>query len=750
MRCRGWIAAAAVLAFGFSGPAAAIEPDDVPWDEIDRVLKENPSAAKQQTIDLEEAAPANAPGQAAATKAADTPPPSPPEQPVTAPVTAPAAETAAEAPAAAPAAAPLAAAANSKPKILETIRDPEGDSQPPEPVVTSQPPLEPPPVADAAPAVPAPEAHISLPLKAYLEPKASTGLKTYDAADRQALQQFYVARLEQSLWVSNTGFNPAAEALIAEIKKADDWGLSTADFKLPSLPKIGSGEFSQSDLLDAEVRLSLAAMQYAREARGDRIDEPAVQLSSYLDRKPQLVDRAKLLDALAATAEPGDYIRGLHPVHPQFERLRQKLIALRAGQDQEQFEKIGPGPKITPGQSNPQIALIRKRLKVAAPTTKPDGSWADENFYDASLAEAIKKFKDENGITPVTPAITTVLRNALNQDTRISEETLLANMEEWRWMPQDLGATHVWVNIPEFLVRVVKNDTTIHEERIVAGKADTQTPIFSDEMRTIVFQPPWNVPEGIKIKELLPALQRGNNPIERQGLVLRRNGRDIDPWDVDWSQADIRQYDIHQPPGEANVLGVVKFLFPNKHSVYLHDTPAKSLFNERIRTFSHGCMRVRNPVRLAEVLLAEDKGWDKNKIDDLVNSGPEDNNIALDKPLPVHVTYFTAWVDETGQVKTFQDPYGHEQRIKLGLQGRWNEIVKDRDHLLPPEDVPVARGDDTSDDGYYERPRQRAVRESRGDPRYGERVAQKERPRHQFSSKYSGFGDFMRDLLGGN
>ena len=190
--------------------------------------------------------------------------------------------------------------------------------------------------------------------------------------------------------------------------------------------------------------------------------------------------------------------------------------------------------------------------------------------------------------------------------------------------------------------------------------------------------------KSIKINELLPKLRAGDNPIGGQGLAIKRNGRDIDVWDIDWNTANISEYHIYQPPGETNVLGVVKFLFPNKHSVYLHDTPAKKLFNEKVRMFSHGCMRVRNPVQLAEVIMSEDKGWDKNKIHDMAYDGPPDNDIALDTPIPVHVTYFTAWVDDTGKLKTFADVYGHQKRIILGLEGRWSEIVKNRDHLLPP------------------------------------------------------------------
>jgi murein L,D-transpeptidase YcbB/YkuD len=254
-------------------------------------------------------------------------------------------------------------------------------------------------------------------------------------------------------------------------------------------------------------------------------------------------------------------------------------------------------------------------------------------------------------------------------------------------------------------------------------------------MRTIVLQPRWNVPDSIKIKELLPGLRAGGDPLRRQGLVMERNGRRIDAWDVDWYRADIRNFAIYQPPGGGNALGVVKFLFPNRHAVYLHDTPNKGLFNERVRMFSHGCMRVRNPVRLAEILLGEDNGWDKSKVDDLIENGPEEDEVALTQPIPVHVTYFTAWAGKDGAVQAFDDVYGHEKRITLALQGRWNEIEKNDEKVVSPEDVPVASGWD--DDGDYRRSG-RDDDYAYDDDGYGRR--------HRHSG---GFGNFFQQVFGG-
>ncbi|MCZ7595132.1 MAG: L,D-transpeptidase family protein [Hyphomicrobium sp.] len=248
-------------------------------------------------------------------------------------------------------------------------------------------------------------------------------------------------------------------------------------------------------------------------------------------------------------------------------------------------------------------------------------------------------------------------------------------------MPEDLGRNHVWVNVPEFKVRVVKDRAVLLEERVIAGELDTQTPIFSEAIETIYFHPRWNVPESIKVNEIGPAIARGR----RRDMVVMRNGKVIRPSQINWSKADIRNYDIYQPSGPGNALGLVKFTFPNKHSVYMHDTPSKGLFDAAQRTFSHGCVRVKNPQRLAEMLLSIDKDWSADRVALLLKGEPEENGVHLDQHIPVHITYFTALVDEDGELTTAKDVYGHEKRITQALQGKWNSIDKGADHLAQVE-----------------------------------------------------------------
>jgi len=255
---------------------------------------------------------------------------------------------------------------------------------------------------------------------------------------------------------------------------------------------------------------------------------------------------------------------------------------------------------------------------------------------------------------------------------------LIANMERWRWLPDELGDFYVWDSVPEQITRVVDRQQITLAEKIVVGKPSTPTPIFSADMRFIIFHPSWGVPAGMKVEELWPQLRNtgggwfspyplASAVLASHGLAVSRGGVPVDPNGVDWSRVDIRQFDFVQSPGPTNVLGMVKFRFPNKHDVYMHDTPERHLFGGAVRAFSHGCMRVQNPVRLAEVLLAHDKGWSASDVQAYVRRGGE---IQLTAPIPVHVTYFTAAVDDAGHLQTYGDVYDLDARVATALEGR--------------------------------------------------------------------------------
>ena len=258
-------------------------------------------------------------------------------------------------------------------------------------------------------------------------------------------------------------------------------------------------------------------------------------------------------------------------------------------------------------------------------------------------------------------------------------QRLIINMERWRWMPTGLGSYYVWDNIPEFLARVVKNGKTIYVDKTVVGQPSHPTPIFSAEMRSIVFHPDWVVPETIIKEDLRPSLQGGffGGPstaiLEEHNLKVSYEGRPVDVKSIDWVNTNIWQYTFTQPPGPDNVLGALKFNFPNKHAIYMHDTVQPELFAETMRALSHGCIRVHEPDRLAALLLGEDKGWSAQQVKSLLAKDTS-SVVPLKRPLPVHLTYLTTVVDDKGKVQNFADVYGLDSKMGSALFGKGGKL----------------------------------------------------------------------------
>jgi L,D-transpeptidase YcbB len=515
-------------------------------------------------------------------------------------------------------------------------------------------------------------------LRISVQVLASTKSGNADKAQKEAVIEYYGMPDRKLLWVDENGLTDRAKSVMAEIAKADDFGLRAADYPLPDAASFNASDPSAKDwLAESELKVSYAVLDYAKDARGGRI-EP-LRLSKNLDPSLALPNPNEVLGSIAIRSDPSAYLRSFQPDQPQFEALRHKLIALRGG-EVEQAKPSGviipSGPVLKFGVEDEQVALLRERLDV------PAGSNA--NKFDEAVLDAVRQFQSANGLAP-DGAVGAGTRQVLNHGRQPQSvgssariRSILVNMERWRWLPNDLGRFYVMVNIPEFTVRVVEDGKPIHTARVVVGKPDKQTPVISDEMEEIVFNPYWNVPTSIKNEEIAPYMGQGGgffgggwdtSILRRHNLRIKVGNRVVDPDQIDWSQNDIRNFDLVQPPGPTNVLGRVKFLFPNSHDVYLHDTTQKFLFNNAVRAESHGCMRVQNPELLAEVLLQEDKGWSADRVESMFNAG-DDHHVALNHKIPVHVAYFTLRVNEDGSFTSFNDIYGHDARMAAVLEGR--------------------------------------------------------------------------------
>jgi murein L,D-transpeptidase YcbB/YkuD len=487
--------------------------------------------------------------------------------------------------------------------------------------------------------------------------------------EQGALVEYYSVAENRLLWVDENGLNDRANSVIEEIGKADEYGLRPSDYALPKAAETVDTKW----LADSEIKISFAVLGYARDARGGRIVPQ--RLTPNLDPALALPNPLEVIESIAFRSDPAGYLRSFQPDQPQFEALRKALIAARGGNPDKDVVRIPDGPTLQLGIEHEQVALLRKRLDIPA----EDG--ASETLFDASLHAAVQRFQEAHGGLPdgmVGPGTRRMLNGQHVQAASPAKvRHILLNMERWRWLPHDLGDFYVYVNVPEFMLRVMDEGKSTFTTRVVVGKMNTQTPIFSNEMQTIVFGPYWNMPNSIKTEEIRPYIREeggwfgggGWNTavLQRHNLRVNIGGREIDPSRIDWNRIDIRSLNIYQPPGPDNVLGNVKFLFPNKHDVYMHDTPQKHLFARPVRAESHGCMRVQNPDQLALTLLSRDQGWSAGRIASSIQNG-YDQQVPLRQKIPVYVTYFTLWVNNDGTISNFGDLYGHDARMAAALR----------------------------------------------------------------------------------
>lgn len=455
------------------------------------------------------------------------------------------------------------------------------------------------------------------------------------AADfNRAIADFYKARDYKPLWIDGSDWNRAAASVLTRLQRAGEDGLDLSAQRLPVLK-------ADSDLASragAELAMSRMVAVYGAQASGGRVVPTVV--SRLITAKPPTAEAGAVLAAVAASSDPAGTLHEFNPPHEGYKALRSKLAELRNARGDEPVA-IGPGRILRVGMDDPRVPLIRTRFNLGP---SPEGR---DTLYDTQVAGAVADFQKSKGMRAdgrLTPQTIAALSGG--QPAQLEAE-IIANMERWRWLPRDLGRMHMLVNIPEYMVRVVKDGEEIHSARAIVGKTETPTPVFSDAMKFMVVNPSWYVPPSIIKKSSLESFARQGYEVRqtRSGLMVR------------------------QPPGPKNALGNVKFMFPNNHAVYLHDTPGRHLFNASLRAFSHGCVRVQNPFKLAEVVMSTAPGWSERRLASLVGRGEQ--TVHLPQHLPIHLVYFTTFVDENGQLQTRNDLYGFSRRLRtaMGLRG---------------------------------------------------------------------------------
>ncbi|MBB4302949.1 murein L,D-transpeptidase YcbB/YkuD [Rhodobium orientis] len=489
----------------------------------------------------------------------------------------------------------------------------------------------------------------------------SAGALTFD--DKRhiaALKAFYADRNWQPAWTKDGALTERGLDLLDRLAHADEDGLDPAAYKVPEADPGAVAGTTPQKAARLEVAVALAALTYAEDAEAGRIDPQ--EISGYIKQRPVRPDPIEVLKRLAEADDPGRTLQGYNPPHEGYRRLRAKLAELRRKRDEATAERPDPlpaGGNARLGDTDPRVPLLRKHLDLAEAT-------GDANTFDEDVDAALRRFQEEHRLTSdgILGPRTVAALNGTTASDPIAD--IVTDMEIWRWLPRDLGRNHVYVNIPEFLVRVVDNGRVVHRARVVVGKVHNQTPVFSDEMEHIVVNPYWNVPYSIATKEMLPSIRA--NPgayFARRGYEVVYRGRVVSPYSVEWSAASLRNIRIRQRPSARNALGRLKFMFPNKYSIYLHDTPSKTLFKRNRRAFSHGCVRVQDPLELADVLLAG-TGWNAARLESIFGRG--ERRIELDHHIPVHLTYFTTIVNGRGELKRLPDIYGHHERLKKALK----------------------------------------------------------------------------------
>lgn len=486
-----------------------------------------------------------------------------------------------------------------------------------------------------------------------------------DSLDSTTLDELYAADRPVLFWVAGDGLTDDGTRAFQVLAEIESEGLDPRRYNVPRLRELaGTENADEHTLAELETELSQGLATLTGDLARGRLRRADFDPGWEVDTK----DDPSLPDSVAGGRAILDNLDAVRPHFEQYERLRAVLADLREIRDAGGFTEVPTEEVFEVGDSAPVVATLRARLGESLSPEEQrlarSGQGRPE-VYDESLARAVELFQTRNGIrrdSVLGPATAHELNTSIEDRIREVEVAL----ERWRWLPADLGSPSVFVNTPGLRVHAIRNGAPELTMKVIIGQRDWKTMLFQDVMEQVVVNPYWNVPENILVEDILPKLEENPN-------YLRENDFEVvsrETWEpVPMGSADLSRYDrylLRQKPGEQNSLGYVKFRFPNDHAIYLHDTPADDLFDQRIRTFSHGCIRVERPTELAHWVFEHGTDLPPSRFDEMKASG-ERHEVAVDREMPVYIAYQTVWVDEAGVPTFHPDLYDRNPRVMAAL-----------------------------------------------------------------------------------
>jgi murein L,D-transpeptidase YcbB/YkuD len=465
------------------------------------------------------------------------------------------------------------------------------------------------------------------------------------------------------LWVDT----PRMKSLIEHLGQAEEDGLASADYPTDDL-KARQQAATDGDSIaraEAEIAFSAAFLNYASDLKVGRLSPRKVDPELFVENK--VFDGSTALGDLNTQDDVDIFFRLYAPKNPEYRALRVLLSTYRKIVAKGGWPKVAKGEPLKPDMRDPRVAQIRARLKITGDITVDS---ADPALFDAALVMAVKRFQKRHGLDADGAAgRKTIAAMNVTADERV--EQIIVNLERWRWLPENLGDRYILVNIAGFELTLVESGAVQDRMRVIVGRPFRRTPVFDSRIRYLEINPYWTVPYKLAVEDELPQILKDPSFIDRLGFEVFRDGKPVNPNTVQWASLSEGNfpYTLRQKPGPKNALGRIKFMFPNKFSVYLHDTPSRGLFGRAERAFSSGCIRVQRPLDLAEQVLRDTPDWDRAHIEAVLES-EKNTRVNLAKSLPVHLTYATAWSGEGGTIEFRPDIYGRDKSLGKALFGK--------------------------------------------------------------------------------